>query len=450
MDLTSFGVEKKNKAPKEINDNKLELDINKIKKDFSSTEIERYLPWFLKYKLDSYDKLIITPDIKKIINYVENFKPNSKSFLLYGSPGCGKTTTLTLIGEHFGYEIFELNASDARNKKSITEKLGDVIRQKSLFGKSKLILIDEADGIAGNEDRGGLAEITKLQKISPYPIVFTANDGESDKLKPLKKIANFINFENHSKEILEIIGKRIFDNEKIKYDKNELSEFADNRNTSDIRGFINDLQASVSNNEFKPDSNLEIRDYKRQIENLLEKIYFSYPEDSYKSSFNTSINIDDLFLYIEENTPNAYSNKSLIEAFNEISKADIFKGRIMKWQYWRYLVYINFYLTYAISSAKTSPQKKLIKKNSRILKKWIYSNKVLPLRPRTKAEKKKDLPERFIEKLSKYYSNSVKSCRSSDLTYFVIMYKNNEEFQKAFDEKLSIDAATKKALLEYT
>ena len=50
-------------------------------------------------------------------------KIRSKGLLLVGMPGSGKTTTLTLFGESYGYELFEMNASDARNKKSI-KKIG--------------------------------------------------------------------------------------------------------------------------------------------------------------------------------------------------------------------------------------------------------------------------------------------------------------------------------------
>ena len=76
----------------------------KIKEDFTSPEMNRYLPWFLKYQLKSYDDLIITSEIKKIINFLEN-RPKDKGLLLYGEPGSGKTTTANLIANHF-YKVF--------------------------------------------------------------------------------------------------------------------------------------------------------------------------------------------------------------------------------------------------------------------------------------------------------------------------------------------------------
>ncbi len=468
MDLSNFGVgikkekeEIKSNSSKandikdkldlkieEINDSRFDLDFNELKDDHRIKEVERFLPWFIKYQLNSFDDLIITPEIKKIVDFIEN-KPKGKGLLLIGRAGSGKTTTLNLIGKKYDLEIFEINASDSRNKKSIEETLGDVIKQKSIFKKDKLIIVDEVDGVSGTKDRGGIAQIIKYLKTSNKFIVFAANDGESDKIKSLKKVCITIDFENHSKDLLFEIGKRIFNNEKIKFNERELKDFIEERSTIDIRGFINDLQVSVIDNKFKPSSELELRDYKKKINFILEKIYYSYPEDSLKLIINSDINLDDLLLYLEENTPRVYLGRDLILAFNELSKADVFRGRIRKWQYWRFLVYINFYLTFGVSNSKNSNPKRIkdFKRNERILKKWIYSNKYNSIRSRTQVEKKNGLDLKFIEKLAKYYGTSAKRCRSNDLFYFIISYKNDLNFQKEMDDLLDIDESIKKVLL---
>jgi replication factor C large subunit len=449
MDLSKFGVEiKEKKTIFAINDKNLEFNIEETKSGLKNDEKERFMPWFLKYQLKSFDDIIVTSEIQKIMDFIEKFKPG-KALLLGGQAGSGKTTTINLLAEKYNFEIFELNASDARNKKSIEDSVGDVLKQKSLFGQEKLILIDEADGVSGTKDRGGLATISKLIKTSKSPICFTANDVNSDKIKVLKRLSVYIDFENHSYELLHEIAKRIFKAEQIEFKKEELTEFIEERATFDIRGFINDLQASVFDSKFEVDNHLEIRDYKKKIENLLNKIFYSYPEDSYFSGFNTDINLDELMLYVEENIPKVYGKKGMAEAFNELSKADIYKGRIMKWQYWRYLAYINFYLTYGVSAAKDTPKKvKSFDRNSRILKKWIYNNKMAALSSRTKIQKKNKEPKKFIEKLSKIYGRSAKKTRREDIKYFSIIYNNNQKFKEVFDanEKLGIDDGIRKSL----
>ena len=69
-------------------------------------------------------------------------------------PGTGKTTLAHVLAYDMEYELYELNASDMRNKSSLNERLKPVLEQKSLFESGKVILIDEVDGISG-EDRGG-------------------------------------------------------------------------------------------------------------------------------------------------------------------------------------------------------------------------------------------------------------------------------------------------------
>jgi hypothetical protein len=47
------------------------------------------------------------------------------------------------------------------------------------------VIFDEVDGMAGNEDRGGVAEINKMIKTAKMPIICIAND-LSQKIKSLR------------------------------------------------------------------------------------------------------------------------------------------------------------------------------------------------------------------------------------------------------------------------
>ncbi len=450
MDLTSFGIKNNANVIKEINDEKLNIDILRIKDDFKTDDYKfKFLPWFLKYQIKDFDQLIISPQISKILDF---FKSDNKQkpLFLYGMPGCGKTTTLTLIANHFGFEIFEMNASDNRSKNTISQELGNVIKQKSLFDKPKLILIDEVDGIDGTKDRGGLAEIIKLIGVSNYKIVFTANDIESEKMKPLVKVCTLINLEKDTDIILRELAKKIFNAENILYDEKNVDEFIKNRNFSDIRGFINDLQTESINGKFTLSYNLQTRNYKNRIDELLNTIYYSYPENAIKTSFNSDVNLDDLFLFIEENTPRTYDPVSTHFAFDFLSKADVFRARILKWQYWRYLVYVNFYLTFAVSHAKSCGSVKHVQnfdRNARILKKWIYANKTASLKPRTKIEKNNEVEPKLVEKIANKYSHSVLKFFKDDLPFFIFTYKNNKDFREQINLRFEIDKKTQEALI---
>ena len=50
-----------------------------------------------------------------------------------------------------------------------------------------LLFLDEVDGIAGNEDRGGVSAIIKIVEESLVPVIMAANDPDIEKLRPLKE-----------------------------------------------------------------------------------------------------------------------------------------------------------------------------------------------------------------------------------------------------------------------
>ena len=117
-------------------------------------------------------------------------KENSgaKAVLLSGPPGIGKTTMATLLGKEAGYEVLELNASDTRSQKSVSQELGDVVLSRAIgFDgqmNKRLVIMDEVDGMGGS-DRGGIPELIKIIKTAKSPIVCICNDRQAQKIKTL-------------------------------------------------------------------------------------------------------------------------------------------------------------------------------------------------------------------------------------------------------------------------
>src|SRR3989338_6710205 len=125
--------------------------------------------------------------IQKLRNFIANYpKEKKRAALLYGSSGVGKTSSVYTIANEAGLEIVEVNASDFRNADQINQKVGNAVRQRSLFSKGKIILVDEVEGIAGMSDRGGLQAIIKIIEETRYPIVLTAMDPFDNKFSSLR------------------------------------------------------------------------------------------------------------------------------------------------------------------------------------------------------------------------------------------------------------------------
>ena len=132
--------------------------------------------------------------IQKLKRFISGFGKNSKkkAAIVYGPSGSGKTSLIYAIAYDMKFEVIELNASDFRSKKDIENIIMPAINQKSLFFKSKIILIDEIDGISGNKDRGGIQALVSLINDTNYPILLTANDIWQDKFNSLRQKAELI------------------------------------------------------------------------------------------------------------------------------------------------------------------------------------------------------------------------------------------------------------------
>ena len=59
--------------------------------------------------------------VGKIRDFVKNFSKSKKAIILHGPPGTGKTSLAHVAAIESDSEIFELNASDLRNKENLTE-----------------------------------------------------------------------------------------------------------------------------------------------------------------------------------------------------------------------------------------------------------------------------------------------------------------------------------------
>ena len=89
------------------------------------------------------------------------------------------------------------------------------------------------------------------------------------------------------------------------------------------------------------------------------------------------MNLDEITLWIEKNIPLEYKGIELAKACEALSKADLFKGRIYKKQYWRFLVYENIFASFGVSASKQEIKTKFTKykRPSRVLKIWLNNQR---------------------------------------------------------------------------
>jgi len=362
------------------------------------------LPLTEKYRATSFQE-IKGQDlaIQEITNFYKQF-PASKAIILNGPVGTGKTSIAIALANEFNLELFELNASDLRNRLKLEETLKPATTQQSLFKKGKLILMDEADGITAS-DRGGLPELITLIEKSKHPIIITANDIWQKKFSPLRKKCKLIDLKELTPEITLQLLQNILEKENHQIKIKTLNSIT-KKARGDIRAALNDLQTIFTLGEESFLSETHEREKQESVFDALKHIFQEPTTPKTIRVFdNTPLDLNEALLWIEENIPNEYQGQALAFAFNYLSKADLFKGRIYRQQFWRFLVYQNFFLTAGISSSTKLKNKKFIsyKRPTRILKIWLSNLKnakkksiIVKYSQITHMSKKKAMKESFL------------------------------------------------------
>lgn len=376
------------------------------------------LPWVEKYRAKSYND-IKGQDfaISKIKSFLSNF-PKKKTIILHGPCGVGKTSLVYATSYETESELLELNASDLRDKKKISEIIGNSVQQKSLFNKNKIILIDEVDGISSSKDRGGLNELLGLIEKSCFPIFITANNIWNKKFNLLRTKSELIGFKDINYKIVLDVLKNICNNENLNISMDVLTSISV-KAKGDLRAAINDLQliSQLKDTSIIQSDEIKGRNKEESIFIALQHIFKNNNVDEFMIRVFDEVNmpIDELFLWIDENIPLEYKNREeLALAYNALSLADIFRGRIYRKQHWRFLVYEYFLLSGGIAASKKQNRGGFTnyKRPSRILKIWLNNQR---------TAKKKSI----CQKYAKYTHISIKRAMR-DFMLIKIILKNEK------------------------
>ena len=272
-----------------------------------------------------------------------------RPLLITGPPGIGKTAMIYALKDELDLDLLEMSASDFRDKARIERILGGTMSANSLTGKTKLIFIDDVDAM-GREDRGGVSAITKLLKDSPFPVVLTAEDSWNRKIISLRSYCTVVPLKRPIAPSIAKLLTHISDTEKMQVSEEIIHSIAENAH-GDIRAAINDLQCNAVGE----------RDREKDIFTLLKNLFRA---ETYKDAREVSFGSVDhgmLKLWINENIPIVFPPRDVPLAYERISRADIFDGRIMRRQAWGFLRYSNDLMTAGVSLSRSDMRPKFVR-----------------------------------------------------------------------------------------
>jgi len=317
------------------------------------------LPWTLKYKPKTLSEVIGNEEAKKkILRWVKKWDekpPKKRALLLFGPPGIGKTVTVEALANDLDMELVQSNASDYRTADAVQRFAGRSSRYGTLFGKRRLILFDEIDGITGSADRGGLREITKIVKETGSPIILIANDAYNPRFSTLRKHCELVEFKKPTRTQITRLLAKICSLEGIRAEPDALKLIAERVN-GDVRSAINDLQALAQGKDrltFEDVAWLGSRDRKEVIFNVLRRIFYARSTiGALRAVDEADVDLDMLLEWIYENLPyHVKDPKELAAAMEMLALADIYRGRIATTQNWSFMRYFIDFMSAGIAAS---------------------------------------------------------------------------------------------------
>jgi replication factor C large subunit len=294
--------------------------------------------WTEKHKPSKVSEILSQQKaIAEALAFMDSFEPG-KALMLTGPAGTGKTLLVETLAKERGLLLLQLNASDSRSAEHIINFFEDASRTRSLFHKGKIILIDEVDGISGN-DKGAVSAITKIIKQSLYPVFLIANDPWSQKLRPLRPYVKMVKFSKVHSASIEKRLKEIAEKEGINPQGTVLKDLA-RWSQGDLRSAISDLQTVAQGKKELSEQDLEILGYRERESSIFEILPTIFKSRSINASRKAIQSVDkdpdEVFWWIENNIPMEFPVERLADAYDLLSRADIFRGRTSIQQNWRF------------------------------------------------------------------------------------------------------------------
>ncbi|MGP6239377.1 AAA family ATPase [Cuniculiplasma sp. SKW4] len=335
--------------------------------------------WTEALRPRNFSELLLSRETReKVENWVKSWEsgePTKNGLLLWGEPGCGKTSTAYAISQEKGWKMLEVNSSDYRNESFLKETAGMYSLYSDLTSFSepessvrpmKMILIDEADNIfervssgsssknSGNEI-GGYRTIIDILKTTKYPIIITMNDfWEFQRRSTAKEIIsrcevvqvflykrrNDLDYKNAVSKLTEKLLNLCKENG-LSAERTPIEEIV-RENLPDIRSAINDVESYALSGGGTYGS-ASIRDTHEQIfETIRSMLKGNDIAGNLKLLRDADVDKDTLVQWISTNgVKECNTMDSLVKMQDLVSRADLLSRLASRTRNFRLWIYVD-------------------------------------------------------------------------------------------------------------
>ncbi len=301
------------------------------------------MDWAEKYRPQRLQDVVgNTTAVMQVYEWARDWSREKKPLILYGKPGTGKTSCAHALANDMNWEVVELNASDQRTRQALERVAGSSSTTASLLGAShKLILLDEADNLHGQADRGGARAIVEIIAVSQQPIILIANDYYALS-KDLKAVTDSVQFRALQARSIVPRLRQICAAEEVVCDTPALEKIA-GRAGGDMRAAVNMLQAAAIGREHLEIGGIHTsaKDERSTIFELVGGVFAGRRDDA--SLLRMAMEVEDtpdtIEQWLEENLSQMPDFSSRARGYACLSRADEYIGRTFRRQYytlWRY------------------------------------------------------------------------------------------------------------------
>lgn len=310
--------------------------------------------------------------------------PTRKAILLHGPPGAGKTSAAHAVAHDLGWGVIELNASDVRSGPAIRKVAGagalhETFSDTGEFfssskGKRKLIILDEADNLyerggedatVGEEnfsDRGGRRAILDTIAASQQPIILIANDSYAltrGAGATFQKHVLVVPFRHLTAASLAKMLAQVASAEGLEFHPDLIKALAA-RAHGDARSALNDLQALAQGRSDLGAGAADMLGERNRVETMFGALATIFKGEDGAASRRAVMDVDEtpdfVLAWLDENVPREYRDpKDLAEAYEWLSRADVFLGRVQRRQAYGMWGTATDLMTLGVTSAKAAP-----------------------------------------------------------------------------------------------